>query len=248
MASKTYADIAKSIIAKYEKRGEDTYAQKSKEFELKHLMGQQETTGQTNSGGQFGKGGKMYKNGGAWAYDAMQFAPVAYNLVQGLLPEKQLNSQDYQVPANIKPYEVDYAPERQQLESSKNALNTEIMNTGNKSTGDIIRNLRASDTSYRNNLSQIYNQQGQQNAAIDMQTKQFNTGIKQQNASTRFAVDDWNQKSYAAKQNMLGSAATNLGAYGQGKASDQTGMNLITSILGEDWDYVNGKLVKRKKV
>lgn len=244
--AQTYADVAKSIINKYSKRldndGVDKWAQKSKELELKLLMDKQEATGKTNSNK------KQFANGGNWAYDAMQFAPIVYNTIQGLTPEQKLNSADYEVSANIQPYDINYAPQYQALKSSANSLNKQIMNTGNKSTGDIIRNLRGTNTSYGQQASALAAQEQMQKGQLKMGADQFNTGVKQQNASTRFSVADWNARSNANRQNFLGTATSQVAQYGQGKNSDQTGMNLINSILGGDYEMdANGNLIRKKK-
>lgn len=238
---RTFADEAKSIINKYSKREEDKWANKSKELELKLLMQKQEATGMTNSAD------KKLANGG-WIFDAMQFAPIAYNAIQGLTPEQKLKSGDYMVNDQVTPYDVSFAPQEQAMLSSTRALNKDILSTGNKSAGDIIRNLRGSQTQYRQGISGLANQEQMLEGQLKMSADQFNIGNKQQNAARRFTVDDWNARSKAAKQNMLGTATSQLAQYGQGKRSDMTGMNLINSILGGEYTMdINGNLIRKKK-
>ena len=175
--------------------------------------------------------------------DALSLAPVAYNAIQGMLPEQKLKASDYQVTDRIKPYKLNYDPAKQEALSSNRALNREIMNTGNKSVGDVIRNLRGSRLDYNKQVSDITSKEQMGNAAIDMQAQQANIGIDQSNKSIKFSVDDWNAKSKAARINMLGEAATQLSQFAQGKKTDKVTINAINSMLSNYMFDMNGNLV-----
>lgn len=178
----------------------------------------------------------------SYLMDAAGLAPVAYNLYQGLKKEDRLNPKDYQVNQRIQPYKLNYDPAKNAALSSNRALDKEIMNTGNKSTADIIANLRGSRTGYNQQVSDIVSKEQMGNAAINMQAQQANIGIEQSNKSTKFAVDDWNAKSKAARINMLGEAATQLSQFAQGKKSDKVTMNAINSMLNNYVFDMNGNL------
>lgn len=175
--------------------------------------------------------------------DALSLAPVGYNLYQGLTKEQRLNPKDYQVNQRIKPYTLNYDPLRREALSSNRALNKDILSTGNKSVGDIIRNLRGSRRGYLNQVSDITAKEQMGNAAIDMQAQQGNVGIEQFNKSTKFSVDDWNAKSKAARINMLGAAAEQLGQFAQGKKNDKVTINAINSMLSNYAFDSSGNLV-----
>lgn len=175
--------------------------------------------------------------------DVLSLAPVAYNAIQGMLPEQKLKASDYQVTDRIKPYKLNYDPAKQEALSSNRALNREIMNTGNKSVGDVIRNLRGSRLDYNKQVSDITSKEQMGNAAIDMQAQQANIGIDQSNKSIKFSVDDWNAKSKAARINMLGEAATQLSQFAQGKKTDKVTINAINSMLSNYMFDMNGNLV-----
>jgi hypothetical protein len=174
--------------------------------------------------------------------DALSLAPVAYNAIQGMMPEDRLKAGDYQTKKTLTPYELNYAPAKQEALSSNRALNKDILSTGNKSVGDIIRNLRGSRQGYMNQVSDITSKEQMGNAALKMQADQGNIAIDQSNKSIAFSVDDWNAKSKAARINMLGEAATQLAQFAQGKKGDKVTINAINYMLQNYTFDANGNL------
>jgi hypothetical protein len=174
--------------------------------------------------------------------DALSLAPVAYNAIQGMMPEDRLKAGDYQTKKTLTPYELNYAPAKQEALSANRAETRAILSTGNKSVGDIIANIRGSRRGYNDAISNITAKEQMGNAALKMQADTTNIGIDQSNKSIAFSVDDWNAKSKAARINMLGEAATQLSQFAQGKKGDKVTINAINSMLQNYTFDSNGNL------
>tara|TARA_B110000208_G_scaffold77460_1_gene99249 strand:+ start:4226 stop:6433 length:2208 start_codon:yes stop_codon:yes gene_type:complete len=139
-----------------------------------------------------------------------QFAPIAYNLYQGLKKEDTLDAGDYMTDQKIDPATMNVDPMlRKNTGTFQGTMNTVRSGAGG-SGGSYLANLQqaqlnkyAGDANVLNTKS---NYDQQQRVAAD----QANIRLDQQNNQIRRGVDDFNLRSKATKENALGDAANNI--------------------------------------
>jgi hypothetical protein len=139
-----------------------------------------------------------------------QFAPIAFNMFQGLKKEDTLNAGDYMTNQRIDPATMNADPMlRKNTETFQKTMNAVRSGAGG-SGGLNLANLQSAQlrkqTGDAGVLTAKSNYDEQQRVGAD----QANIRLDQQNNQIRRGVDDFNLRSKATKENALGDAANNI--------------------------------------
>lgn len=182
--------------------------------------------------GTFPPGGNEDGQGFNWkdlAYNAAKYAPVGYNLIQGLRKPTQFQGDRY---AN--PYEQRTMDLMANRTFDINPQLTAATRAANKYQNDILNVSKGNVGTYLGNRGQAANQEMAATANLYAQKNNIENQYKQQQAAmlARFGTqqadslrytDDFNEASKAAKRAHLGTAATQLS---QGVQSEKLMANL----------------------
>jgi hypothetical protein len=183
--------------------------------------------------GTFPPGGNEDGQGFNWkdlAYNAFKYAPVGYNLIQGLRKPTQFQGDRY---AN--PYEQRTMDLMANRTFDINPQLTAATRAANKYQNDILNVSKGNVGTYLGNRGQAANQEMAATANLYAQKNNIENQYKQQQAAmlARFGTqqadslrytDDFNEASKAAKRAHLGTAATQLS---QGVQSEKLMANLL---------------------
>ena len=175
-----------------------------------------------------------------------QFAPIAYNLYQGLKKEDTLNAGDYMTNQTIDAATMNVDPILRRNQENKQGQLNAIRSGAGGSGGAYLANLQ---------LAQLNQQKGDSDALInksnyDQQQRiaadQANIRLDQQNNQIRRGVDDFNLRSKATKENALGDAASNIAS--MSTANMQTKANAYGySKMAPMYEYMFNNYTKNNK-
>ena len=139
-----------------------------------------------------------------------QFAPIAYNLYQGLKKEDTLDAGDYMTNQKIDPATMNVDPMLRKNTGTFQGTMNAVRSGAGGSGGSYLANLQQAQLTKQkgdaNVLTAKSNYDQQQRVGAD----QANIRLDQQNNQIRRGVDDFNLRSKATKENALGDAANNI--------------------------------------
>ena len=175
-----------------------------------------------------------------------QFAPIAYNLYQGLKKEDTLDAGDYMTNERIDPATMNVDPMLRKNTGTFQGTMNAVRSGAGGSGGSYLANLQqaqlkkyAGDANVLNTKS---NYDQQQRVAAD----QANIRLDQQNNQIRRGVDDFNLRSKATKENALGDAANNIAS--MTTANMQTKANAYGySKMAPMYEYMFNNYTKNNK-
>jgi len=188
---------------------------------------------------------KMYANGGDLGNtepllkgieNVGAYAPLAYNLVQGLKPADKLRAQDYQTSVGkLKAPEVNINPLIAKNVETFNAQRDAIASASAGSSGSYLSNIANAQVNKQRADSAALVQKENIDAQRQMGADQFNIGnqlnVDNLNAQRQFRVDETNQASVAAKESHLGAAALQgqqiANTYAQNRFNKATANELV---------------------
>lgn len=206
--------------------------------------------GATHPQGQLAYGGrkkKMYPDGGPLDGEQTQpllkgleyagaFAPLAYNLAQGLKPADKLEAKDYQTSVGkLKAAEVNINPLIAKNVETFNAQRESIASASAGSAGSYLSNIANAQVNKQNADASALIQKENIDAQRQMSADQFNIGtqlsVDNSNSQRQFQVDQNNLASVAQKESHLGAATLQgqqlANTYGQNRFNKATSEELI---------------------
>ena len=175
-----------------------------------------------------------------------QFAPIAYNLYQGLKKEDTLDAGDYMTNERIDPATMNVDPMLRKNTGTFQGTMNAVRSGAGGSGGSYLANLQQAQlkkqTGDFNALNTKSNYDQQQRVAAD----QANIRLDQQNNQIRRGVDDFNLRSKATKENALGDAANNIAS--MTTANMQTKANAYGySKMAPMYEYMFNNYTKNNK-
>jgi len=146
--------------------------------------------------------------------DIMSYAAPAYNLGMGLFGKPdQLNSRDYQTKIDAPRYVNPNTGARESLAAYR---------SGKQNVQGSLPGMVALNSQYQGLESDRAMKLGNTNAGIYNDWLSKKASIDQQNAQSRFQVDDWNERSKTMKDNFLSAAAGDISQIGQNAVNNNT--------------------------
>lgn len=149
-----------------------------------------------------------------------QFAPIAYNLYQGLKKEDTLDAGDYMTDQTIDPATMNVDPMlRKNTEGFQGTMNAVRSGAGG-SGGSYLANLQQAQLNKQKGDASVLTAKSNYDQQQRLGADQANIRLDQMNNQIRRGVDDFNLRSKATKENALGDAANNI--------ASMTGANMQT--------------------
>ena len=175
-----------------------------------------------------------------------QFAPIAYNLYQGLKKEDTLDAGDYMTDERINPATMNIDPMLRKNTGTFQGTMNAVRSGAGGSGGAYLANLQQAQLNKQkgdaNALTAKSNYDQQQQVAAD----QANIRLDQMNNQIRRGVDDFNLRSKATKENALGDAASNIAS--MTTANMQTKANAYGySKMAPMYEYMFNNYTKNNK-
>ena len=167
-------------------------------------------------------------------------APIAYNLGMGLFSKPmQLKAEDYLNKSRVTPYKVNVDPQLNETRLAYNAAEKGIRNAAPGSGAYLtnranLANLRSKST------KDVLAGKENADAQLQMQADLQNAQLEAQSRGTKFAIDDWNAKSKAAKQKFLTKAIEQMGTLSQNSQAmdvQEKYMRLLSPQYGKTFEY-----------
>lgn len=167
-------------------------------------------------------------------------APIAYNLGMGLFSKPmQLKAEDYLNKSRVTPYKVNVDPQLNETRLAYNAAEKGIRNAAPGSGAYLtnranLANLRSKST------KDVLAGKENADAQLQMQADLQNAQLEAQSRGTKFAIDDWNAKSKAAKQKFLTKAIEQMGTLSQNSQAmdvQEKYMKLLSPQYGKTFEY-----------
>lgn len=176
-----------------------------------------------------------------YANQAMQFAPLAYNLTRGLQKPEVMNSEDFQNPyeSQIKNLmsrrAVDFKPIEDEIRSNYNSSLSRI-GAGNKSSGQVLSAGTVLAGSRANAIAKAKLAAQQANNVYRGEEANTIDSLGQQRARTKFTAYDRNLQSKSDKNAYLGQAANEAQRYSKASMYNKIAEKDL-STLYDDWMY-----------
>ena len=167
-------------------------------------------------------------------------APIAYNLGMGLFSKPtQLKAEDYINKSRVTPYKVNVDPQLNETRLAYNAAEKGIRNAA-PGSGAYLTN-RANLANLRSkSIKDVLAGKENADAQLQMQADAQNAQLEAQSRGTKFAIDDWNAKSKAAKQKYLQKAIEQMGTLSQNSQAmdvQEKYMRLLSPQYGKTFEY-----------
>jgi hypothetical protein len=157
-------------------------------------------------------------------------APAAYNLGQGIFGKvSKLNPDDYRVQENMKPYQYNIEPQLRSADRTFAQGQDAVRNAG-LSGGNYASNMQQLANSRNQEISDLYAQKQNQDAASYNQAMAQNKAIEAENLQRRMGIEDYNRQSAAAKTAMLQAGMQQLAQISESSQGKKMQLALMKAI------------------
>ena len=157
-------------------------------------------------------------------------APAAYNLGQGVFGKvEKLNPDDYRVKNDMKPYQYNIEPQLRSADRTYAQGQDAVRNAG-LSGGNYASNMQQLANSRNQEISDLYAQKQNQDAASYNQAMAQNKAIEAENLQRRMGIEDFNRQSKAAKTNMLQAGLQQMAQVSEGSQSKKMQLALMKAL------------------
>jgi len=157
-------------------------------------------------------------------------APAAYNLGQGIFGKVQkLNPDDYRVREDMEPYRYNIEPQLRSADRSFAQGQNAIRNAG-LSGGNYASNMQQLANARNQEISDLYAQKQNMDAASYNQAMAQNKAIEAENLQRRLGIEDFNRQSEAAKTAMLQAGMQQLAQISEGSQGKKMQLALMKAI------------------
>ena len=157
-------------------------------------------------------------------------APAAYNLGQGVFGKAQkLNPDDYRVKEDMQPYKYNIEPQLRSADRSYAQGQNAIRNAG-LSGGNYASNMQQLANARNQEISDLYAQKQNIDAASYNQAMAQNKAIEAENLQRRLGIEDFNRQSAAAKAAMLQTGMQQLAQISEGSQGKKMQLALMKAI------------------
>jgi len=160
--------------------------------------------------------GKIGKGLGEIGYMGAAYAPAMYNLIQGLRPADQLSYADYRNPEYNRAVSLmagrRYDP-REELAAAEEAdavYRQALRNIGAQSAGTLANRLAGASTRRLRNRASALSRAQRENLGLRGEEAKFRAGLGAEDVGTRFAIEDINARTRAARRRYMSEAMSNL--------------------------------------